>query len=270
MMMVGAGRIYEASCALSFDHNLYPQIDKTIVVSPYSFVTLRQEFHSFNIVTENFEFYHDSELIEKFKLKTWATNHWYLQQGIKLSLLDNTDSDKFLIQDCDVFAIKPYKFFNDTVPCFRVEELWNDYQHVYAAKVEHLLGFKRKIPYSFVTEFMPYTKQDWLKCKQDIEQRFNMPWQQAIPNIEKFDETKWFSEYEMLGIYKTNTDSNYNYEFDTHPELHTLADLKNTNWSNISTVKFKAKPFKYMNEHDANLIKDFFKQLEENNDVYCN
>ncbi len=38
-MMIGAGRIYEAACTLSFDKNLHPTIDQTIIVSPYSFVT---------------------------------------------------------------------------------------------------------------------------------------------------------------------------------------------------------------------------------------
>ena len=262
VMMVGPGRIYEAACSLSFDQNITPVIDRTIVVSPYSWVTLTTTFKSFGINVDSFTFMLDVEAIEKFKLHDWQ-HHWYLQQGIKLSLLDNINSDKFLIQDCDVFAIKPYKFFNDDVPCFRVEELWNDYQLVYAERVEKLIGYKRKIPYSFVTEFMPYTKTDWLACKQHIEDRFAMPWSSAIKSVSDFDDTKWFSEYEMLGIYKTNTSDNYTYETDTHPELNTLNDLRNADWSKISTVKFKARPFKYMVSDDAQLVKNYFKQLEE-------
>ena len=261
-MMVGPGRIYEAACSLSFDQNITPAIDHTIVVSPYSWVTLTTTFKSFGINVDSFTFMLDVEAIEKFKLHDWQ-HHWYLQQGIKLSLLDNINSDKFLIQDCDVFAIKPYKFFNDHVPCFRVEDLWNDYQLVYAERVEKLIGYKRKIPYSFVTEFMPYTKTDWLACKQHIEDRFAMPWSSAIKSVSDFDDTKWFSEYEMLGIYKTNTSDNYTYETDTHPELNTLNDLRNADWSKISTVKFKARPFKYMVSDDAQLVKNYFKQLEE-------
>lgn len=262
VMMVGPGRIYEAACSLSFDQNISPVIDQTIVVSPYSWVTLTTTFKSFGINVDSFTFMLDVEAIEKFKLHDWQ-HHWYLQQGIKLSLLDNINSDKFLIQDCDVFAIKPYKFFNDDVPCFRVEDLWNDYQLVYAERVEKLIGYKRKIPYSFVTEFMPYTKTDWLACKQHIEDRFAMPWPSAIKSVSDFDDTKWFSEYEMLGIYKTNTSDNYTYETDTHPELNTLNDLRNADWSKISTVKFKARPFKYMVSDDAQLVKNYFKQLEE-------
>ena len=262
IMMVGPGRIYEAACSLSFDQNITPAIDHTIVVSPYSWVTLTTTFKSFGINVDSFTFMLDVEAIEKFKLHDWQ-HHWYLQQGIKLSLLDNINSDKFLIQDCDVFAIKPYKFFNDDVPCFRVEDLWNDYQLVYAERVEKLIGYKRKIPYSFVTEFMPYTKTDWLACKQHIEDRFAMSWPAAIKSVSDFDDTKWFSEYEMLGIYKTNTSNNYTYETDTHPELNTLNDLRNADWSKISTVKFKARPFKYMIGDDAQLVKNYFKQLEE-------
>lgn len=262
IMMVGPGRIYEAACSLSFDHNLSPSIDQTIVVSPYSWVTLTSTFLSFGINVDSFKFVLDVDCIEQFELQDWK-HHWYLQQGIKLSLLDTVDSDKFLIQDCDVFAIKPYKFFKDDIPCFRVEELWNDYQLVYAEKVEKLIGYSRKIPYSFVTEFMPYTKDEWNQCKQHIEHRFSMPWKAAIKSVSDFDDTKWFSEYEMLGMYKTNTSTNYAYETDTHPELNTLTDLRNADWSMISTVKFKARPFKYMVGSDALLVKNFFKQLEE-------
>lgn len=262
IMMVGPGRIYEAACSLSFDYNISPKIDQTIVVSPYSWVTLTTTFLSFGIDTDSFKFMLDEQCIDQFGLHDWQ-HHWYLQQGIKLSLLDHVDSDKFLIQDCDVFAIKPYTFFNDNTPCFRVEELWNDYQHVYAEKVEKIIGYQRKIPFSFVTEFMPYTKQDWIQCKQHIEDKFSMPWQLAIKSISDFDETKWFSEYEMLGVYKTNVSTDYSYEIDTHPELNNLNDLRTADWSKIDTVKFKARPFKYMVNDDALLVKQFFKQLEE-------
>lgn len=258
IMMVGAGRMYEAACTLCFDKNLYPKIDETIIVSPYSFVTLTKEFENFDIDVSNFKFYHDSELIEKFNLQAWSLNHWYLQQGIKLSLIDNIDSD-FLIQDCDVFAIRPYHYFVDCNPTFRVEELWNNYQHVYADKVKELIDIDRSIPYSFVTEFMPYLKKDWQSCKKSIEEKHNQPWQEAIINLAPFDDTKWLSEYELLGIYKTNKDQNYQYIIEkTYPEVKTLEELFNIDSNITETIKFKAQPFKYMGQHAALKIKNFF------------
>lgn len=260
-MMIGAGRMYEAACALSFDKHLHPTIDQTIIVSPYSFVTLGEEFLKFKINTNNFIFYKDSELIEKFSLQEWAKNHWYLQQGIKLHLIDTLSSD-FLIQDCDVFAFKPYNFFAENKPVFRVEELWNDYQYVYAEKVKKLLGMERQIPYSFVTEFMPYLKKDWQTCKELIENKHQCFWQKAIFSLDKFNETKWLSEYEILGIYKTNKDNDYHIIKEYYPEVYSMQDLTNADWSNTDTVKFKAKPFKYMGQQPALTIRDFFIRKE--------
>lgn len=260
-MMIGAGRIHEAACALSFDKNLYPVIDQTIIVSPYSWVTLTDEFKLFDIDCSTFKFYSDTEIIKEFNLEQWGGNHWYLQQGIKLSLLDSIN-DNFLIQDCDVFAIKPYNYFIDQIPAFRVEELWNDYQQVYAGKVKDLLGFERIIPYSFVTEFMPYLKEDWESCKQLIEEKFKLPWQQAILNISPFDDTKWLSEYELLGIYKTNKDNNYKIIVEQYPKILTMEDFFTVDWSQLETVKFKARPLKCMNSQEAQKIKSFFNRKE--------
>ncbi len=265
--MIGAGRMYEAACVLSFDKNLFPTINQTIIVSPYSWVTLKKEFELFEVDCNSFIFYSDSEIIKKFNLEAWVVDHWYLQQGIKLSLIDSIDGD-FLIQDCDVFAIRPYKYFFDNCPVFRVEELWNHYQHVYASKVKELVGLERTIPYSFVTEFMPYCKDDWQFCKKTIEERNNKSWQDAILTLAPFDDTKWLSEYELLGIYKTNKDKNYQLIVEKYPEINSLQDFEQTNWQVTDTVKFKARPFKYMGQSTALTIKNFFNRKE--NGVYSN
>jgi hypothetical protein len=256
-MMIGAGRIYEAACTLSFDKNLHPTIDQTIIVSPYSFVTLTKEFEHFGVDVSKFKFYHDNEVIDKFNLQAWATNHWYLQQGFKLSLMDSIDSD-FLIQDCDVLALQPYQYILDNDINFRVEDLWNPYQQVYADAIKKLIGFDRAINYSFVTEFMPYKKQDWIACKNQIENFTQSTWQNAITNLAPFDEKKWFSEYELLGIFKTNTDTNYKLRYDIQPIINNWEDFFRADWSNIETIKFKAQPFKYMGRKSAITIRDFF------------
>lgn len=258
IMAVGQGRIYEAACVLQFDYNLYPTIRQTVIVSPYEKDFLINIFQQFNIDCSNFVFYTDLEISDKFALDEWKKHSWYFQQGIKLSLLDNIDSDWFLIHDCDVFAAAPYQYIKDDKPNFRVEDLWNPYQEIYASNVDRLVAYKRKIPYSFVTEIMPYTKADWLLCKQQIESIAGCSWQQAILN-KSFDETKWFSEYELLGIFKTNISDDYHLSHDCHPTITNWQDFEIANWEGVPTVKFKARPLKFMQENEIQLIVNKFK-----------
>lgn len=257
LMTVGPGRIYEAACALSFDKNLYPSIDKTIIVAPFGGSHIKEVFDEFDI-NLNIEFVKDQDLIESANLENWVSDTWYLQQGLKLALLDQLPGEQFLIQDSDVFALKPYNFFISGIPNLRVEDVWNDHHQIYEFFINKLTGFSRPSNYSFVTEFMPVLKQDWEYCKQVILDHTSLPWNQAVPNINKFDESKWFSEYELLGFCKTISGHNYFLEQDHHPIINSWDDLFTADWSSVPTVKFKARPLKFMNNQTAHTVKDFF------------
>lgn len=257
-MAIGQGRVYEAVCVLQFDYNLYPSITQTIIVSPYEKNFLIDIFTRFGIDCSTFVFYTDIELADWLGITGWQTHSWYFQQGIKLGLIDQVDSEWFLIHDCDVFATEPYKYIVDNKPNFRVEDLWNPYQEVYAANVERLVAHKRKIPYSFVTEIMPYKKADWLLCKQQIEQTVGCEWRQAILS-KSFDDTKWLSEYELLGIFKTNVTDEYHLSHDSHPVINSWEDFELADWSNTPTVKFKTKPLKFLQENQIQFIVNKFK-----------
>lgn len=266
IMGIGAGRMYEACCALSFDKFLEPAIAETHIVSVYSFVTLTEQFHKCGIDTTGFVFYRDREIIDQYKLSNWRTNEtatdtWYQQQGVKLGLLDYLGSD-VLFQDVDVFAIKPYKFFDNAQPVFRTEDVWNEHHSIYNEYVEKLIGLKRTSNESYVTEFMPYLQKDWQSLKTLIETRHNTTWTEAIRNLAPFDETMWLSEYELLGIYKSATDSdNYQYVKDIMPQFHNVEQLEDFNWHDANVVKFKNRPLKYMDEQDSLKIIDYFKRI---------
>jgi hypothetical protein len=259
-MTIGPGRLYDACCALSFDEFLYPAIDQTIVVTPIDQLFIREKFDQFKVDCSNITFLTDAIAREKLDLGEWK-DAWYFQQGIKLGLLDDLPGD-FLIQDADVFAIQPYQYFKNNQPVFRTEEVWNDYHAVYEDRVNKIIGFERIHNQSYVTEFMPYQKQDWLNLKALIETRHNKPWKDAIRSVDHFDDTKWFSEYELLGIYKSNADSdNYQYIKDNMPVIHHVNQLEQSNWSQANVVKFKARPLKGMREQDAHRIIDYFKRI---------
>ena len=249
-MCVGQGRVYETACVLAFDYNIQAKIDQTLIVTPYNESDLKRWWRNFDIDYSKINFVSDASVQN---LNNWRAQSWYFQQALKLHLLDTVDSDCFLIQDSDVFCIKPYAPFVDNKPCFRVDELWNPYQQVYAEGVKQLTGFDRVIPYSFVTELMPYTKADWLQCKSYID-----PWQTKIPATRAFDDTKWFSEYELLGIVKTNLTSDYTISIDVNPAIFTWEEIETTDWTLVPTVKFRARPFKFITEDQAQWLIKFF------------
>jgi hypothetical protein len=251
IMCVGPGRLYEAAAVLSFDYNLATPIDQTIVVSPASEDELKYEWNTFDIDLSRFKFLQDHNIDLP---PVWQQDPWYRQQAIKLHLLDSVDSDDFLIQDCDVIPITRCDLFSGSTVHFKVEGLWNPYQKVYADAVRDLIGFDRQVDCSFVSEFMPYHKQDWLDCQQLLGN-----WQQRIPEYRIFDHTKWFSEYELLGIYKTNVSSDYTVQMDCQNGIFTWQDLETNNWSITTTCKFKDRPLKFMTPQQAHDVVDFFR-----------
>ena len=255
IMCIGQGRVFEAACVLSFDHNINATIDQTLIVSMYDEDTLKLWWSTFNIDYSKIKFIADASIQE---LHAWSSDRWYLQQAFKLHLLDTIDSDYFLIQDSDVFCIKPYIPFVDGKPCFRVDELWNPYQKVYADGIKQLTGFNRAIPYSFVTEMMPYTKKDWLACKNIVEDLFDS-WVSRIPKCREFDDSRWFSEYELLGIVKTNTSSDYTISIDKNTTpINTWEEIQTTDWTDVPTVKFRSTPLKFMTREQAQWLIEFF------------
>lgn len=251
--MIGPGRVNDACCALSFDENLLPIIDQTVIVSPISEQSLLEKFSKFtSIDCSKLVFKKDSE----FNLTGWDDN-WYKQQGLKFSLLDSLDSD-FVIQDADVFYLKPWEFMKDGHPVFRTEDVWNDHHVIYEDAVYKLIGARRLSNESYVTEFMPYLKKDWLK----LNQKLGGDWQTAIKSVKEFDDTKWLSEYELLGIYKSVFDNdNYHYIKDQMPIFQHIEQLDTLDWSDANVVKFKARPLKGMSEEHAHRIVDYFKRI---------
>ena len=251
--MIGPGRLNDACCALSFDEFLSPTIDQTVIVSPLSSTDILEKFAQFPYIDQSkLVFKKDSD----FDLPGWDDS-WYKQQGLKFSLLDSLDSD-IVIQDCDVFYIKPWQYIQNGQPVFRTEDVWNDHHAVYEDAVHKLIGARRLSNESYVTEFMPYLKQDWVGLKQKLDG----DWKTAIESVAPFDDTKWLSEYELLGIYKSVYDSdNYHYIKDKMPIIYHINQLEELNWSEANVVKFKARPLKGMREQDAHRIIDYFKRI---------
>jgi hypothetical protein len=81
-----------------------------------------------------------------------------------------------------------------------------------------------------------------------------------MPDYRVFDDTKWFSEYELLGIWKTNqTGWNY-FDWVSQPPINSWEDVLNTNWNEFSAVKFHVRPLKFMTAQQA---KDLVKYIHD-------
>jgi hypothetical protein len=260
---VGPSRINEAMVTLSFDHRIYPRLDKTYIISPYGGNEFRRLFKEFNINDQNFEILPEDYFDQHYDLSRWKQDNWYKQQAFKLCALDHFDSEYFLIQDSDLVLLKPYSVWISGNLNFKAEDLWNDHHTVYANMIEKILGLKRAIPYSLVNELMPCSKQDWIDVKALIEQRADTNFLDAIPNIREFDDTKWFSEYELLGIYKTNQSTGWQHFVGTNqPKIDSWNDFYNTNWSELYAVKFHTSPLKFMTTEEAHEVIRFLNDVD--------
>lgn len=259
VMCVGPGRLNETMATLSFDYNLFPQCDKTILISPYPQKEFFNLFYEFDINQDNFTIINDDYFDQYYDTSRWATN-WYKQQILKLCALDHFDSEYFLIQDCDIVLLHPYNMFVDGKLNFKVEPLWNSYQYVYGDMVEKILGIKRIIQGSLVNELMPYAKKDWLELAAHIEKKHDAKFYYAICDVRPFHD-KWFSEYELLGIWKTNqTDWTY-FMNPSQPKIDSWEEFYNFNWKNCPTVKFHSPPLKYMGVKETKRLVKFLRGL---------
>lgn len=265
ILLIGPGRINESAVTLNFDNNLNPLPDVTYLISPYPQHKLDEIFTEFNIDFTRFNLLDDLYFEDFYDLSRYKHNHWYYQQALKFCALDHFNSEYFLLQDCDQVPIKQFDFFVDGKLNFKVENLWNPYQELYAEMVERLIGLKRVLNYSLVNELMPYRKQDWNNLKKLIETRNDCFWLDAFPNIRDLGEPKWLSEFELLGIYKTNqSDGWIHYQAVPQAAINTWEDFYAIDWTKQDTIKFLTQPLKYMNIDQAKKVIEHIKSLTNN------
>ena len=250
-MCVGPDRINESIATLLFDYKIYPRIDKTYIISPYTKQEFTSLFDEFAINSSSIEVLPENYFDSYYDLTRWSHDNWYKQQAFKLCALDHFDSEYFLIQDCDLILLDPYSIWVSGELNFKAEPIWNEHQRVYADMVEALIGLRRVKRCSLVNELMPYRKQDWLDLKQLIEQKNQAEWLDAIPNLRPLDDSKWFSEYELLGIYKMNRQGWTYFLNPSQPPINSWDDFYNIDWSRQHSVKFHTPPLKHMNKQQV-------------------
>ena len=125
---------------------------------------------------------------------------WYLQQFIKLmAAKDNDPNDIVLIWDADTAPIAKMKFISSEGKL----QFYKGAEHhePYFETIRKLLALDKKVSFSFIAQCFPL-KVVWLNelCNQ-LEEKFQMPWLDAIMSQIDFNEGNGFSEYETLGTF---------------------------------------------------------------------
>lgn len=125
---------------------------------------------------------------------------WYLQQFIKLSVLEEArEYEDFVIWDADTVPLKKIEFFRSTG---EVEFFTGSESHLqYFDLTKKLLGFGKIAKFSYIAQCFP-CKGIWAKdffCS--IESKFSNDWRNSILNLIDFKESSGLSEYETLGTF---------------------------------------------------------------------
>lgn len=207
-MFVGGYRVGHALMAFQFDHFL-EGIDFTYIVTNVDKKHYQDTLSRYGLNPNKFQYVNDQELIDNYpEILNWDQpgdyrGTWLKQQALKIASLDYFNYETILIQDPDTFAIRPYRCFDGLIPNFFV--LPNiTHSNGYYWAIEKGLGIKRQTKDCFISEFMPFLKEDWFNMRDLLETKHNKHFLDAIiDNCQKESGTNliWFSEYEYLANY---------------------------------------------------------------------
>jgi hypothetical protein len=128
---------------------------------------------------------------------------WYLQQFIKISVAKNGEENNLrLIWDADTIPVKKINFLSENGKLIYYKG--SEHHKPYFYTIEKLLGLKRFVDFSFISQCM-ILRSNWVKrmCNE-IESKNSQNWIDSILNSLDSSEQQGFSEYETLGTYFFN------------------------------------------------------------------
>jgi hypothetical protein len=175
-------------------------------------VSNNTDLHLDNITLINEKKFFDNKLSKQYIQSRWAKVNpnfaykagWLLQQFIKMGCAYSIPnlSDYYLVVDADVVFLKPTRFLENN-------------HRPYFDCYERLLGEPADTNCSWVAHHMLISKPIMLELLQNIEERFNKIWYDAILDNIDYSQGSPFSEYETYGHYLKNH----------HPEKFRTRDL---------------------------------------------
>jgi hypothetical protein len=162
---------------------------KVITASPFEVV-------GESIYTKNFS----EKLRERLPKKIQDQFGWYLQQLIKLAALSHyNEYEVALIWDADTIPLRQLNFIdsNGSLVYYKSDESHSPYFDT----VDRLLGLKKNVNFSFISQSFVIRNHWMKKFIIDIESKHNTFWIDAILDAIDFQEGNGFSEYETLGTF---------------------------------------------------------------------
>jgi hypothetical protein len=132
-----------------------------------------------------------------------SQSHWYLQQFIKLEILNQLGTNKIVVLwDGDTVPLQPINFINEDglLNYFTGSENHKPYFET----IRKLLGIDRQVQHSFISQSFPIKTQWFQEFKNFIESRWGKSWFEAILETINFTNSNAFSEYETLGTFITH------------------------------------------------------------------
>ena len=123
---------------------------------------------------------------------------WILQQFIKLNGHRFVGNEHYLVLDSDTVFLRPQVF---VMGSRKVLKYSDQYELLYDPSLRILLGSTQRFPVSFIAHHMLFTVELIKQLLRSMENRFSLPWYQAI--LDKVDHSRQISlsEYELYGNY---------------------------------------------------------------------
>lgn len=128
---------------------------------------------------------------------------WYFQQLLKMAYAEVCQVQYYLVWDADTLPIRNISFFNaEGKVLFNIKK---EYHKPYFKTIHNLLGIKKQIKGSFISEHMMFDKNIMLNILESIEKnnKYSGMWfEKIIASIEsEYLSLQGFSEYETYGTY---------------------------------------------------------------------
>lgn len=148
----------------------------------------------------------DEELIPKVRCG------WYYQQFLKMSFCEVCNEDYYMSWDMDTVPLRCIDVFDDGAPVFGTK---SEYNPGYFITIENLLGIKKNVESSFISEHMVFKTY---YMKELIDSIGGSPvkgasyYEKIIEAIDDDYISLGFSEFETYGTYITDKhDGSYRY-----------------------------------------------------------
>ena len=130
---------------------------------------------------------------------------WYYQQYLKMSFCNVCNGEFYMSWDMDTVPLREVDMFDENnTPFFDIK---NEFIPGYFSTIEKLLGLKKEIKGSFISEHMIFNRKYMKELMETIGNapvKGNNIWEKIIESVDPIYLKLGFSEFETYGTYVTD------------------------------------------------------------------